>query len=71
MARAPGGPHAPTEEGDTVLGAAILDRLTAFAAAMRRAGIPVTQAETLDAVRALGVIDLGERRQVRETLAAV
>ena len=71
MARAPGGPHAPTEGGDTVLGAAILDRLTAFAAAMRRAGIPVTQAETLDAVRALGVIDLGERRQVRETLAAV
>ena len=71
MARAPGGPHAPTEEGDTVLGAAILDRLTAFAAAMRRAGIPVTQAETIDSVRALGVIDLGERRQVRETLAAV
>ncbi len=71
MARAPGGPHAPTEEGDTVLGAAILDRLTAFAAAMRRAGISVTQAETLDAVRALAVIDLGERRQVRETLAAV
>lgn len=71
MARAPGGPHAPTEGHDTVLGSAILDRLTAFAAAMRRAGIPVTQAETLDAVRALGVIDLGERRQVRETLAAV
>jgi uncharacterized protein len=71
MSGAPGGPHAPTEEGDTVLGSAILDRLTAFAAAMRRAGIPVTQAETLDAVRALAVIDLGERRQVRETLAAV
>lgn len=56
---------------DTVLGTAILERLTALAAAMRRAGIPVTQAETLDAVRALDVIDLGDRQQVRETLAAV
>ena len=56
---------------DTVLGTAILERLTSFAAAMRRAGIPVTQAETLDAVRALGEIDLGDRGQVRETLAAV
>ena len=56
---------------DTVLGTAILERLTSFAAAMRRAGIPVTQSETLDAVRALGEIDLGDRRQVRETLAAV
>lgn len=71
MSGANGRPHAPTEEGDTVLGAAILDRLTAFAAALRRAGIPVTQAETLDAVRALSVIDISERRQVRETLAAV
>ena len=56
---------------DTVVGAAILERLTALSAAMRRAGIPVTQAETLDAVRALAEIDLGERRQVREALAAV
>jgi len=66
-----GGPRGDDAASDTVLGAAILDRLMAFSAAMRRAGIPVTQAETLDAVRALSVIDLGERRQVRETLAAV
>lgn len=71
MPGASGGAQAPVEGRDTVLGSAIVDRLTAFAAAMRRAGIPVTQAETLDAVRALAVIDLGERRQVRETLAAV
>jgi uncharacterized protein with von Willebrand factor type A (vWA) domain len=59
---------APT---DTVLGTALLERLTAMSAAMRRAGIPVTQAETLDAVHALAEIDLGDRRQVREALAAV
>ena len=56
---------------DTVVGDAILARLTALAAAMRRAGMPVTQAETLDAVRALGAVDLADRRQVREALAAV
>jgi uncharacterized protein len=62
---------ATTEAGDTVLGDAILARLTAFSTALRRAGIPTTQAGTLDAVRALGAIDLAERRQVREALAAV
>jgi len=70
----PPGPPAgsePAEPLDTVLGTAILERLTSLAAAMRRAGIPVTQSETLDAVRALGVVDLGDRRQVREALAAV
>jgi uncharacterized protein len=56
---------------DTVLGTALLERLTSLAAAMRRAGIPVTQAETLDAVHALAEVDLGDRRQVREALAAV
>jgi uncharacterized protein len=61
----------PGEPLDTVLGTAILERLTSLAAAMRRAGIPVTQAETLDAVRALAEVDLGDRRQVREALAAV
>jgi len=69
--QAPGGSPGPHGVGDTLLGGALLDRLTAFAAAMRRAGIPVTQSETLDAVRALAEVDLGDRRQVRETLAAV
>jgi uncharacterized protein with von Willebrand factor type A (vWA) domain len=70
-------PQAPSGQApsdlplDTVVGAAILARLTALAAAMRRAGIPVTQSETLDAVRALAEVDLSDRRQVRETLAAV
>jgi uncharacterized protein len=53
------------------VGDAILARLTALATAMRRAGIPVTQSETLDAVQALAQIDLGQRHQVREALAAV
>ena len=59
------------DPGDTIVGDAILARLTAFSTALRRAGIPTTQAETLDAVHALGEIDLGDRRQVREALAAV
>jgi len=60
-----------TPATDPVVGAAILERLIGLSAAMRRAGIPVTQSETLDAVRALGAVDLGDRRQVREALAAV
>jgi len=61
----------PSTPPDTVLGSAILERLTALSTALRRAGIPVTQAETLDAVHALAEVDLGDRRQVREALAAV
>jgi uncharacterized protein len=53
------------------VGAALLDRLLALATAMRRSGIPVTQAETLDAVQALGHVDLAQREEVREALAAV
>ena len=53
------------------LGEALIDRLLALALAMRRAGIPVTQSETLDAVQALGRIDLARREEVREALAAV
>ncbi len=53
------------------LGEALIDRLLALAVAMRRAGIPVTQSETLDAVHALGRIDLARREEAREALAAV
>jgi len=59
------------DPADTVVGDAVLARLIAFASALRRAGIPTTQAETLDAVRALAEVDLADRRQVREALAAV
>jgi len=64
-----GGPAG--DASDAVLGEALLGRLLALAAALRRAGIDVTQAETLDAVRAIGAIDLADRRQLREALAAV
>jgi uncharacterized protein len=53
------------------LGEALIARLLALSVAMRRAGIPVTQSETLDAVRALGRVDLARREEVREALAAV
>jgi uncharacterized protein len=53
------------------LGEALIDRLLGLSLAMRRAGIPVTQSESLDAVQALGRIDLGRREEVREALAAV
>jgi uncharacterized protein with von Willebrand factor type A (vWA) domain len=53
------------------LGEALIDRILALSLAMRRAGIPVTQSETLDAVQALGRIDLARREEVREALAAV
>jgi uncharacterized protein with von Willebrand factor type A (vWA) domain len=53
------------------LGQALIDRLLALSVAMRRSGIPVTQSETLDAVQALGRIELARREEVREALAAV
>jgi uncharacterized protein with von Willebrand factor type A (vWA) domain len=59
------------DRDDTAVGAGILERLTALSTAMRRAGIPTTQSETLDAVHALAAVDLADRRQVREALAAV
>jgi len=64
-------PDGPDGPADAVLGEALLGRLLALAAALRRAGIDVTQSETLDAVRAIGAIELSERRQLREALAAV
>lgn len=63
--------HTAADAADTLVGEALLARLTALSAALRRAGIPVTQAETLDAVHGLAEVDLADRRQVRETLAAV
>ncbi|GAA2088699.1 vWA domain-containing protein [Actinomadura alba] len=47
----------------------LLDRHTAFVAALREAGLPVSIAEGLDAVRALTVIGLGEREALRAAYA--
>ena len=55
---------------DDAVGSGVLDRLLGLSAALRRAGVDVTQAETLDAVRALGEVGLTDREEVREALAA-
>jgi uncharacterized protein len=48
----------------------VIDRLTAFAAELRRAGVPVSLVEMMDAADALSVTDLGSRAAVRAALAA-
>jgi uncharacterized protein with von Willebrand factor type A (vWA) domain len=48
----------------------LIDRHTAFVAALRGAGLPVSIAEGLDAVRALRVVGLDERESLRAAYAA-
>jgi uncharacterized protein len=48
----------------------LVDRHVGFVDALRRAGLPVSLAEGLDAARALEVIDLTERETLREAYAA-
>ncbi|MEU8271976.1 VWA domain-containing protein [Sphaerisporangium sp. NPDC049002] len=48
----------------------LLDRHVGFVDALRRAGLPVSLAEGLDAARALEVIDLTERETLRAAYAA-
>lgn len=48
----------------------LVDRHTAFVAALREAGLPVSVAEGLDAVRAMQVIDLVQRESLRAAYAA-
>ncbi|WP_018656613.1 vWA domain-containing protein [Actinomadura flavalba] len=48
----------------------LVDRHTAFVAALREAGLPVSVAEGLDAVRALGAVDLLDRASLRAAYAA-
>jgi len=48
----------------------LLNRLGDFIGELRAAGIPVSMSEHVDAARALGVIDLGDRELLRATLAA-
>ncbi len=65
-AHAHGTPQAAPSTGD-----GLLQRVLDFVAALRRSGIGATQAEAIDAVRTLPHIDLLERAQLREALAAV
>src|SRR3954466_7075696 len=48
----------------------LLDRTVGFTTALRKAGLPVSTAETVDAVRAMGTIELIDRAQLRAALAA-
>ncbi|MEO6885216.1 MAG: VWA domain-containing protein [Jatrophihabitantaceae bacterium] len=48
----------------------LLDRHVGFAAALRQAGLPVSIAETLDAVEALRMIELVDRESLRAAYAA-
>ncbi|MEO9138379.1 MAG: VWA domain-containing protein [Jatrophihabitans sp.] len=48
----------------------LLDRHVAFVTALREAGLVVSVAESLDAVRATGAIELLDREQLRAALAA-
>nr|BFE36480.1 VWA domain-containing protein [Actinomadura rugatobispora] len=48
----------------------LVDRHTGFVAALREAGMPVSVAEGLDAVRAMQVIDLVDREALRAAYAA-
>jgi uncharacterized protein with von Willebrand factor type A (vWA) domain len=48
----------------------LLGRMVDFAHALRAASVPVSVAEEIDAARVLGVVDLTDRAQLREGLAA-
>ena len=48
----------------------LLDRTVEFAGALRQAGIPVSTAETVDAMKALGKIDIVQREHLRAAFAA-
>lgn len=50
--------------------AGLVDRTVLLVGALRRAGVPVSLAESLDAVRALGVVPLLDREALRAGLAA-
>jgi uncharacterized protein len=51
--------------------AGVLARVLDLVAALRRAGLPAAQAGAIDAVRALRHVELLDREQLREALAAV
>src|SRR3954451_18878272 len=48
----------------------LLDRSIGFLDALRGAGLPVSMAESLDAVRAIGAVDLLDREELRTAFAA-
>ena len=61
----PGGPRAEAASDVT-----LLDRHIEFVEALRAAGLPVSLAEGLDAVRAIDALGIGERETLRAAYAA-
>jgi uncharacterized protein len=61
----------PAQPGSLRSGDRLLERLLAFVAELRRAGVPATQSEAIDAMRMVAELDLLDRAQLREGLAAV
>jgi uncharacterized protein with von Willebrand factor type A (vWA) domain len=60
----------PLTSPDADAAAGLLDRMIGFAHALRRAGLPASPAESVDAARVLGALDLLDREAVRSALAA-
>ncbi|MGA7271097.1 MAG: VWA domain-containing protein [Acidimicrobiia bacterium] len=58
----------PSAEG--VAGSPITSLLTGFVEELRACGVPVSMVETIDAMRALEVIDISDRAGLKATLAA-
>lgn len=54
----------------TAIPGGLVGRVVALAQAMRRAGIPASTSETIDAVRALGIVDITDRMHLKNALAA-
>lgn len=48
----------------------ITSLITAFVGELRAAGVPVSMVETIDAMRAIEVVDIGDREALRATLAS-
>ncbi|MCC5947968.1 MAG: VWA domain-containing protein [Nitriliruptoraceae bacterium] len=63
--------RSPVRDGVTPPLNGVLQRVLDFTAALRRAGVGATQSESIDAVRTLPHLDLMDRGQLREALAAV
>jgi uncharacterized protein len=67
----PSAEDAPSSAEDAPSLGGVLQRVLDFVAALRRAGLGTTQSEAIDAFRTLPHLELLEREQLREALAAV
>ena len=64
-------PAASVERGASGVTTSLVDASVGFAEALRRAGLSVGVADTLDFVRALELLDMGRRADVRAASRAI